>query len=92
MTYIAVILGATSLICGLIAAWFWYQASKIQFAPNFHELPEDVTESDFNWTLVKAIMTAVQQESALNRLAALWTAVAVVLGGVANFMGTLTVN
>jgi hypothetical protein len=82
-------LGTAALICGLIAAWYWYTASKIKFDPRFHELSDDVTETDFNWALVRAIMMAVHETSALNRVAALWTAAAVVLGGSANLVETL---
>jgi hypothetical protein len=89
MKYTAIMFGIGSLICGLIAAWQWYRASKITIEPKFHELSEDVHESDFNWALVKAMLVAGQKTSALNRLAALWTAVAVLLGGATSLLATL---
>jgi hypothetical protein len=91
MKYIAIGLGAASLICGLIAARYWYQASRIPFEPNYSELADDHTELDFHWALMRAIMTAVQKTSALNRLAALWSAAAVALSGAASLMGPLLV-
>ena len=89
MKYIAIGLGAASLICGLISRprAFWYQASRIPFEPNYSELADDHTELDFHWALMRAIMTAVQKTSALNRLAALWSAAAVALSGAASLMG-----
>jgi hypothetical protein len=89
MTYGAILLGIASLACGLIAAWQWYKASKIVIQPQFHELSDDVHETDFNWALVKAIMVAGQETSALNRVAALWTAAAVLLGGATTLLTTL---
>lgn len=89
MTYSAILFGIASLVCGLIAAWQWYKASKISVQPRFHELSDDVPESDFNWALVKAIMVAGQETSALNRVAALWTAAAVLLGGATTLLTTL---
>jgi len=89
MTYSAIPLGIVSLVFGLIAAWYWYRASKVAIEPKFHELSEDVHEVDFNWALVKAIMIAAQQSSALNRSAALWTAAAVLLSGATTLLSTL---
>jgi hypothetical protein len=89
MVYVAIGLAAASLICGLIAAWYWYSASKIPFEPEYSELAEDHTELDFQWALMRAIMAASQKTSSLNRLAALWTAAAGVLGGVASLIETL---
>jgi len=89
MKFVAVGIGTASLVCGLIAAWYWYQASKIPFKPNYDELPDDVSDIDFHGALVTAVMIAVQKAGALNRLAALWTAAAVVLGGSASLLDTL---
>jgi hypothetical protein len=89
MKYLAVAMAASSLICGLVAAWYWYRASKIPFQPDYHALPDDVSDIEFHGALVTAVMKAVQKAGALNRLAALWTAAAVVLGGVAGLIGTL---
>jgi hypothetical protein len=89
MKYSTVGMGTVALICGLVAAWYWYKGSKIRFEPKFHELSDDVTETDFNWALVRAIMTALNETGALNRIAALWTAASVVLGGLTSLIGTL---
>ncbi len=92
MSYAAIIFGTAALVCGLIAATQWYRASKIAVVPNFSELPEDVGETDFNWALIKAIMIAARETSSLNRLAALWTAAAVLLGAATSLLTTLTLH
>lgn len=89
MKFLAVGIALAALICGLVAAWYWYKASKVPFAPNYDELPADVSDIDFHGALVTAVMIAVQKAGALNRLAALWTAAAVVLGGAASLIDTL---
>jgi hypothetical protein len=89
MKYSAIVSGTAALICGLIAARYWHRASKVMIEPRFHELSEDVHETDFNWELMKAIMIAGQKSNALNRAAALWSAAAVVLGGLTSLVATL---
>ena len=90
MNLIAPLFGIASLVCGLIAAAQWYRASKITVKPNLFELSDDVHEADFNWELIRAIMMAGRQTSTLNRIAALWTAAAVLLGGATSLLTTLT--
>ncbi|HEX3709518.1 MAG TPA: hypothetical protein VHV56_06480 [Pseudolabrys sp.] len=92
MKIIAIWLAAVSLICGLVAAWYWYRASKIPFQPRYSELGDDVSEAEFLGELTTSVMMAVQKTSALNRLAALWTAAAVMLGGAASLIDTLQVH
>jgi hypothetical protein len=92
MTYVTTLFGLASLACGLVAAWQWYRASKIEIEPQFSDLSDDVHEADFNWALVKAIMVAGRQTSALNRVAALWTAAAVLLGGATSLLTGLTLH
>jgi hypothetical protein len=89
MKFAAIGLSAVSLIIGLIAAWHWYQASKIPFEPKYSELDDDANELEFHWALMKAIMLATRKTSDLNRRAALWTGAAVVLGGIASLIETL---
>jgi hypothetical protein len=90
MNLIALLFGIASLACGLIAAVQWYRASKIVVKPNLFELSDDVHEADFNWELIRAIMMAGRETSTLNRIAALWTAAAVLLGGATSLLTTLT--
>ncbi len=90
MNLIALLFGIASLVCGLIAATQWYRASKIVVKPNLFELSDDVHETDFNWELIRAIMMAGRETSTLNKIAALWTAAAVLLGGATSLLTTLT--
>jgi hypothetical protein len=92
MNIVATLFGIASLVCGLIAASQWYRASKITAKPNLLELPDDVHEADFNWELVRAIMFAGRDTAKLNRGAALWTAAAVLLGGVTSLLNALTMH
>jgi hypothetical protein len=92
MSIVATLFGVASLSCGLIAASHWYRASKIVVTPKLSELPDDVHEIDFNWELIRAIMVAGRQSSSLNKLAALWTAAAVLLSGATSLLSTLTLH
>ncbi|HTV35689.1 MAG TPA: hypothetical protein VMF12_04595 [Xanthobacteraceae bacterium] len=92
MSVIATLFGLASLICGLVAARYWFQASKIAVTPKLWELSEDVHEADFNWELIRAIMVAGRDTSTLNRLAALWSAAAVILGGATSLLTALTLH
>ena len=92
MNLIALLFGIASLVCGLVAAAQWYRASKIVVKPNLFELSDDVHEADFNWELIRAIMMAGRETSTLNRIAALWTAAAVLLGGATSLLTTLTLH
>jgi hypothetical protein len=92
MNFIALLFGIASLVCGLVAAAQWYRASRIVVEPNLFELSDDVHEADFNWELIRAIMMAGRQTSTLNKIAALWTAAAVLLGGATSLLTTLTLR
>ncbi|MGH6672481.1 MAG: hypothetical protein ACRECV_10995 [Xanthobacteraceae bacterium] len=89
MNTIAILFGTVSLACGLVAAGQWYRASKITVQPKLLDLSDDVQETDFNWELIRAIMIAGRETSSLNRVAALWTAAAVLLGGATSLLTTL---
>ena len=92
MNVIAILFGVASLVCGLIAAAQWYRASKVAVQPNLFELSDDVHETDFNWELIRAILIAGRRTSTLNRVAALWTAAAVLLGGTTSLLTTLALH
>jgi hypothetical protein len=92
MNILTTLFGSASLICGLVAAVQWYRASQIAVRPKLLELPDDVHDLDFNWELIRAIIVAGRATATLNRLAALWTAAAVLLGGATSLLTTLTVH
>jgi len=89
MHFVAVGFSIVSVLCGLVAAWYWFEASRIPFKPHYDQLPDDVSENEFHGALVTAVMIAVQKAGALNRVAALWTAASVLLSGSASLIDTL---
>ncbi len=92
MNIVTTLFGVASLFCGLVAAGQWYRASKITVKPKLFELSDDVHDADFNWELIRAIMVAGRETATLNRLAALWTAAAVLLGGVTSLLTALAAH
>jgi hypothetical protein len=89
MSFVPTLFGIASLCCGLVAAGQWYRASKIVAKPKLLDLSDDVHQADFNWELIRAIMIAGRETSSLNRLAALWTAAAVLLSGATSLLSAL---
>jgi hypothetical protein len=82
----AIVLAIAGLAVGLNAARFWYQSSRITPIPGWLQagLPEpgDAEMSQMAW--LWALIESSQKAADLNKAAALWTAVAVVLGGLAS--------
>src|SRR3982074_474512 len=35
MTHVSIVLASGALVCGLIAAWWWYQSSQIEIDPGW---------------------------------------------------------
>lgn len=74
---------------GLVAAWYWLKASKIEVAPlsaqyglspsGLHDANQD------DW--ITGIMVSVSGASRLNAIAAKWTAAAVVAGCLSTLSG-----
>lgn len=98
VTIASIVLAVAALIVGLRAADYWLKASKIPIDPGWTSgMPGDTrpiqpadlegigTLSDWNF----ATMEAVRVSSDLNRKAAIWTAVAVVLAGVSSVVGAV---
>jgi hypothetical protein len=85
---IAFALGA--LVTGLTAAFHWYKASEVPIDPGWTpENPEPVDEELKQMDLNVAIIKAAGESAALNKIAALWTAAAVVLGAISSFIESL---
>ena len=87
-----ILLSVAALGCGLMSAWYWYKGSCVLFKPEFDKIEVDAPESEFSWALIRAIMKATVIAGHNNRVAALWTAGAVMLGAIGNFLGTLGSN
>jgi hypothetical protein len=76
-----------SLGAGLIAAWYWYRASKVFVVPMYATdgggvEPVDPFQSQSSWT--GGILLTVEKTGRLNKVAAQWTAGSVALGAAAN--------
>jgi hypothetical protein len=79
------ILLIASAIVGIVAAGYWWRASRPVGDP-FHGRGES-GDTGFNQTLMTgATMESVNQSAALNKLAALWTAISVLLGAIGNVL------
>lgn len=80
-----VVLMLAALGTGLMAAWCWFKASRVRVQPSWDIEPADAEASMGGW--IAGSMTAFAESGRLNKIAALWTAVAVILGTVANLYG-----
>jgi hypothetical protein len=93
MKYISVAFALGALVTGLKAAFHWYKASEVAIDPGWtQENPEPVDEELKQMCWNVAIIDAAQKSAALNKVAALWTAAAVVLGAVSSLIGSLISN
>src|SRR5207244_3423675 len=92
-------LAIAALIVGLRAAYCWLRASNIMIDPGWSDgtpenafkpiEPADLEGGGSTTGWVTATMEAVALSSQLNKRAALWTAAAVLLSGVAGVVGPL---
>ena len=82
MPDISLILGAVSTVTGGIAAWFWFQSSRVKIVPHdvrggrFVEIP---TADPHVW--IEALKQSLEETGRLNKWAALFTAVSIACGG-----------
>ncbi|WP_149534167.1 hypothetical protein [Tardiphaga sp. P9-11] len=74
--------------CGLISAGYWYLASRVEIAPLWQKLgtPEPVVQELRESGWIHGIIEAGTESARLNKIAAIWTAVAVFLGSVSAFL------
>lgn len=85
MKYLELVLAVAAFITGLLAAGYWYKASRVQpdpslgrggyVEPGIHSLAQDA------WNA--ALIQSASESARLNKIAALWTAVAVALNALA---------
>jgi hypothetical protein len=87
MRALAIIFAVAALTCGLTAAHYWYRSSivEIRLDSDF----EPVVEELHNRVWFSAAMKAASESARLNRIAALWTAAAVILGTASSIFGSL---
>jgi hypothetical protein len=72
-----------SAIAGLLAAWFWFQSARLK-PPS--EQKGDVAYGGPATVDTGPLVAFAQESSRLNKIAALWTALAAFLTGVANIV------
>jgi len=86
----AALLTVAGFVVGLLAAWYWWLASRVATSPAWGEAgfePRDPVMSQMGW--IVGMMKAADESAKLNRRAALLTAIAVVLSTGAGLPGLL---
>ena len=88
MKILSVVLSIMGFVSGMIAAHYWHAASRVAVSPAWElDIRGDVCKNIMGW--VAGNMIAFKKSGELNRRAALWTAVAVVLSMVGGVLLTL---
>jgi hypothetical protein len=87
MRALAIIFAVAALGCGLTAAHYWYRSSIVE--TRLDSDFEPVVEELHNRVWFSAAMKAASETARLNRIAALWTAAAVILGAASSTFGSL---
>ena len=76
------------LILGVLAAWYWWRASRIQIRPVWGmREPIDQTLAIAGW--IAGINSAAEQSGRLNTIAAILSGAAVLASTFASWFGTL---
>ena len=76
MKAIALLLAASALATGLVAAWYWYQSSIV----TVEQTNKEAKSVEFiTLGLLRGTIQAYQEVADLNKKAALWTMASVVL-------------
>ncbi len=81
---IKVTLAIAACSTGLLASCFWYKASTVSTNPS-----EGINSGDFQMqqmTWICATLESVSKSAELNKIAAGWTAIAVILSTAYNFV------
>ena len=94
MKWVILAVAVLSAIAGLIATRYWWKASKVFVMPMWEQngriepvIPELAASS---WTV--AFIQTFQKAGRLNKIAAGWTAAAVILGGMAAVLSAWSSN
>lgn len=92
---VSIALAVATLVIGLYAAMLWFRASKIPIKPTWDREdgkegtePGEREDSQDGW--IWGAINNIAQSSELNRRAAWWTGVAVILGTSSNLVGVLS--
>jgi hypothetical protein len=100
MKTFSMVVAIAAFLTGVAAAWYWYHSAKVDPKTGWKPPVGDATQDPnallanlnalFVWTF--AIKDALRESSRLNRSAAIWTAISVLLSAVAAVMGNLPSN
>lgn len=72
-------------VAGLLAAWYWYKASRIQTVPKWNysgDASWAQAVGQHRWT--EDLIARTSESARLNKIAAQWTAVTVALAGISS--------
>ncbi len=74
-----------AFVTGLVAAWYWYRASKITADPGWgpNGLAEPGIHPAAQDAWIVAMLRSASESARLNKIAAFWTAAAVALNALA---------
>lgn len=88
MRLFGLIVALVSFGAGLISAYYWFIAGRIGISPAWNlDIPGETEKNIMGW--VTGNMIAFTKSGQLNKRAACWTAVAVALGAISNFIAAL---
>jgi hypothetical protein len=89
MRLLTILLALSGFLIGLRASFDWFRASQIDAIPVWGDRePVDPTQSQAGW--IAGILTAASESGRLNRRAALFTGVAVMLTTASGLTGLFT--
>jgi hypothetical protein len=77
MKWLSVLLACLGAVTGIVAAYYWYRSSQVSINPVWLTESGDPHASQSGW--LAATMGAFSESARLNKIAASWTAAAVVL-------------
>lgn len=86
-----IVLAIVTLGAALIGAWYWWQSSKIVIVPTWGDIePGDELSSQMGW--IAGSLEASRQTASLNKVAAIWTGFAAILGAITTVTGLFASN
>jgi len=90
MTIATVICSLGAFLSGVIAACYWYMASKVMVMPMWEQggqlVPIPLEQGRSEW--LHAVYLGSHKAGKLNKTAAIWTAVSVSLSGIASLISS----
>ncbi|WP_418646929.1 hypothetical protein ACNQFN_15650 [Thauera butanivorans] len=88
MKYFGNMLTFAAIATGMLAAWYWFKASRVKIDPGWDRngLVEPGIHSAAQDAWMAALIRATADSARLNKVAAIWTAVAVALNALAGLV------